>query len=69
MSKAKARIADFHRECDIPTIEDFIRKISIKFYREQITKSSLTSNLTDPLQIALARNQTHKSTFHKLDIN
>lgn len=63
------RIAELHRECDIPTIEDFIRKISIKFYREQITKSSLTSNLTDPLQIALARNQTHKPTFHKLDIN
>lgn len=61
------RIAELHQQAGIQKIDEFVRKVSMKFYQNQIKHSNLTTNLLDDQE--LARQQTHKFTYHKLQID
>lgn len=62
------RIAELHTRSGIKPVDEYIKKLSYKFYKTQIKNSNLTRTLTDPAQINLLTKYCHKFTFSNLQL-
>ena len=59
------RIVDLHAMANVPRVDEHIREISDKFFREKISFSQLTENLTS---VRYNNNPTHKPIYASLPI-